>query len=168
MIKYLHLLSSHPLCQWPDVAGNQGVRLIWGRTFWLGAVQEKMNCVEGWRAPSHWICWRVWIANWWIDKVLLDLVVCESTGGWSTGGGGNSRWTSLLLWPVMRIMRRPDQGKGDGLLYLRWITNKDLLYSTWNCAQWCASLDGRGFGGRMDTCICMVESPHCSLETTTI
>ena len=24
------------------------------------------------------------------------------------------------------------------LLYLKWITNKDLLYSTWNSAQCCA------------------------------
>ena len=31
----------------------------------------------------------------------------------------------------------------------------------------CASLDGRGAWGRMDTCICMAESLHCSPETTT-
>lgn len=31
------------------------------------------------------------------------------------------------------------------LLYLKLITNKDLMYSTWNSAQWyAASLDGRG------------------------
>ena len=30
------------------------------------------------------------------------------------------------------------------LLYLKWITNKDLLYSTGNSAQLCGSLDGRG------------------------
>ena len=41
------------------------------------------------------------------------------------------------------------------LLYLKWITNKDLLYSTGNSAQLCGSLDGRGFG------ICMVESLRC-------
>jgi len=29
------------------------------------------------------------------------------------------------------------------------------------------SLDGRGFGGRMDTCICVAESLCCSSETTT-
>ena len=34
------------------------------------------------------------------------------------------------------------------LLYLKWITNKDLLYSTWNCAQ-ChvAAWMGEAFGG---------------------
>ena len=26
---------------------------------------------------------------------------------------------------------------------------------------------GEGVGGRMDTCICMTESLHCSLETIT-
>ena len=49
------------------------------------------------------------------------------------------------------------------LLHLKWITNKDLLYSTWNSAQpgWEGGL------GRMDTCICMAESLSCSSETTT-
>ena len=27
------------------------------------------------------------------------------------------------------------------------------------------SLNGRGLGGRIDTCICMAESLHCSSET---
>ena len=31
----------------------------------------------------------------------------------------------------------------------------------------CGSLDGRGFGGRMDTCVCMAESLYCSPETLT-
>ena len=37
------------------------------------------------------------------------------------------------------------------LLYLKWITNKDLLCSTWNSAQcyMAASMEGRGWG-RMD------------------
>ena len=29
----------------------------------------------------------------------------------------------------------------------------------------CGSLDGSGVWGRMDTCVCMAESLHCSLET---
>ena len=31
----------------------------------------------------------------------------------------------------------------------------------------CASLDGRGVYGRMDTHICVAESPHCSPEIVT-
>ena len=31
----------------------------------------------------------------------------------------------------------------------------------------CGSLGGRGVWGRMDTCICMGETLHCSCETTT-
>ena len=55
------------------------------------------------------------------------------------------------------------------LLYLKLITNKDLLYSIWNSTQClCTSLDGRGFGGRKDTCICMTESLHYLPETITI
>ena len=36
------------------------------------------------------------------------------------------------------------------------------------CSVFCASLDGRGFWGRTDTCVCMAESPTSSPETTTI
>ena len=53
------------------------------------------------------------------------------------------------------------------LLYFKGITNKDLLYSTRNCSRLRGSLDGRGVGGRMDTCICMVESLLCSFEGIT-
>ena len=41
------------------------------------------------------------------------------------------------------------------LLYLKWITNEDLLYSTWNSAQ-CGSLDRREIWGRMTTYIVAV------------
>ena len=54
------------------------------------------------------------------------------------------------------------------LLYLKWITNKDLLYSTWNSAQCCVSLDGKEAWGRMDTCIHMTQSLYCSPETMTM
>ena len=54
------------------------------------------------------------------------------------------------------------------LLYLKWITNKDLLSSTWNSAQcYRPSWDGSGVWGRMDPCLCTAESLHCSSETTT-
>ena len=43
------------------------------------------------------------------------------------------------------------------LLYLKWITNKDLLFNTWNSVQWERRL------GRMDTC--MAESLCCLPET---
>ena len=54
------------------------------------------------------------------------------------------------------------------LLYLKWITNKDLLSSTWNSAQcYRPSWDGSGVWGRLDPCLCTAESLHCSSETTT-
>ena len=31
----------------------------------------------------------------------------------------------------------------------------------------CGSLDGKGVCGRMDTCLCVVESLHCLPETVT-
>ena len=54
------------------------------------------------------------------------------------------------------------------LLYLKWITNKDPHYNTWNSAQCCGRLDGKGVWGRKDTCICMAESLYCLPETITI
>ena len=48
------------------------------------------------------------------------------------------------------------------------ITNKDLLYSSGNSAQgYVAAWTGGQVSGRMDTCICMAESLHCSPETIT-
>ena len=60
------------------------------------------------------------------------------------------------------------------LLYLKWIINKDLLYSTWNRVQ-ChvAAWTRRAVWGRMDTCIYMAEtvnlklSQHCLLISYT-
>ena len=47
--------------------------------------------------------------------------------------------------------------------------NHVLLCSTWNSSQCYAALrDGRGAQGRMDTCICMTESPLLPPATITI
>ena len=56
------------------------------------------------------------------------------------------------------------------LLYLKWITNKELLYSIWNSAQRyvAAWMGGElGGGGGMNTCICMAESLCCPPEAIT-
>ena len=50
------------------------------------------------------------------------------------------------------------------LLYLKWIADKDLLYTTETLhGNW----DGRGVQGRMGTCVCMAESLLCSPQTIT-
>ena len=51
------------------------------------------------------------------------------------------------------------------LLYLKWISNKDLLYSTWNSVQCYVAAWMGGELGR--ECICMAESLRCSAETIT-
>ena len=52
-------------------------------------------------------------------------------------------------------------------LYLKWITSKDLLYSTWNSAQcYVEAWMGGEFGGER-VCVCMAESLHCSPGTVT-
>ena len=48
------------------------------------------------------------------------------------------------------------------LLYLKWMTDKDLPHSTWNSAQ-CYVAAWMG----IDTRICIAESLCCSPETTT-
>ena len=61
-----------------------------------------------------------------------------------------------------RIGGRDSSGTGMDmytLLYLNWVINKDLLYSTWNSTQcYVAVLDVRGVWGTMDTFVCTVES----------
>ena len=54
------------------------------------------------------------------------------------------------------------------LLYLKWITNKDLWYSYRElCSMLCSNLDERGIWGRKDTCMSVAESLHHSPETIT-
>ena len=53
------------------------------------------------------------------------------------------------------------------LLYLKCITNKDLLYSTWNSTQCYVPAWMGGGLGRIHTCTCMAEVLCCSPETTT-
>ena len=55
------------------------------------------------------------------------------------------------------------------LLYLKWITNKVLPYSTRNSAQcYVAAWMGRSLGENGDTCICMAEPLCCPPETITV
>ena len=52
-------------------------------------------------------------------------------------------------------------------LYLKWITNKDLLYSTGDSAQcYVAARTGGEFGGEWVR-LCTAESLHCPPETIT-
>ena len=52
------------------------------------------------------------------------------------------------------------------LLYLKWVTNKDIMHRNL-CSMLCGNLDGRGVWGRMDTCVCVAEILHCPPETIT-
>ena len=51
------------------------------------------------------------------------------------------------------------------LLYLKWITNKDLLHSTWNSAQCMWQPGWEGAWERMDMCIHVAESLCCTPKT---
>ena len=59
-------------------------------------------------------------------------------------------------------------------MVVSWLCLKEELYQQGPtvqcrefCSKLCGSLDGRGVLGKMDTCICMAESLHCSPETIT-
>ena len=54
------------------------------------------------------------------------------------------------------------------LLYLKWVTNKDLLYSTWNSAQYYVPAWIGGFGGEWIQVYVWLESLSCSPESTTV
>ena len=54
-------------------------------------------------------------------------------------------------------------------LYLKCVTNKDLLRNTAEpCSVLCGGLDGRGGRGRMGVRIRMAEALNCLPETTTV
>ena len=54
------------------------------------------------------------------------------------------------------------------LLFLKWITNKDLLYSTGNSARCCVAAGWEGsLAENIDTPICMAEFLRCLPETVT-
>ena len=71
-----------------------------------------------------------------------------------------------------RLRKRTHGCQGEGivkdfgkvmykLLYLKWIANKNLLFSTWNCAQhYVPAWMGGGLGGEWLPCIWMAESLH--------
>ena len=67
--------------------------------------------------------------------------------------------------------RRTDWEFGIGmytLLHLKWITNRDLLYSTGNSAQYyVTTYMGKIIWNRIDICICITESLCCPLGTNT-
>ena len=57
----------------------------------------------------------------------------------------------------------------DTLLYLKWITSKDLPYSTWNSIQcYVAAWMGGEFGGEWILVYVWLSSLHSSPETITI
>ena len=53
------------------------------------------------------------------------------------------------------------------MLYLKWITNRNLLYSTWNSAQCYLPFWTRGARGTMYTYVYVAESLHYSPEAIT-
>ena len=88
-------------------------------------------------------------------------------------------FTNRLLDLENEFIVTREEGWGEGivrefgidmytLLYLKWITNKDLLFSSREiCSMSCGNLDRKGTWERMDTCICMAESLCCLPETIT-
>ena len=53
------------------------------------------------------------------------------------------------------------------ILYIKWITNKKLQYSTANCTRCSGALNGKEIPKRGDMCICVDDSLCCALEANT-
>ena len=64
-------------------------------------------------------------------------------------GQGRGPMRILGFWNIIQMIWMPALRQQVVLLYLKWITSKDLLYSTWNCSLLCGSLDGRRVGERI-------------------
>ena len=103
------------------------------------------------------------------EKYLWHPLYAESKITWK-------KWTYLQNRNILRERIYGCQGKGIvrefemdryTLLYLKWITNKDLLYRVEALLSVTWQLDGRGVWERMDTCVCVAELLHCPLETVT-
>lgn len=62
------------------------------------------------------------------------------------GWGGGKGWEEGVVRELEININTP--------VYLKWVTNKDLVYSTRElCSKFCGRLDGRGVWGRMDMCM---------------
>jgi len=105
--------------------------------------------------PSMWnITWYKWTYLQNRKKKLTALKNQLMAVGWGCGEDeGKGQWGSLE-WTCT-------------LLYLKWITNKDLLYGRWSSVNVMWEPGCEGNLGEMDTCVCMAESLHCSVETIT-
>ena len=59
------------------------------------------------------------------------------------------------------------------MINILWVNGKERFYFKWLqnncklCSMLWTSLEGRGVWGRINTCICMADSLHCSPETIT-
>ena len=79
---------------------------------------------------------RTWKMNFWL------------LWGW----GGRVREFRLDMYTLLAVFKMDNQ-QGSTVQHMEL------------CLRLCGSLDGRGVGGRMDTCISMAESLGCSPET---
>ena len=81
------------------------------------------------------------------QKEHFKILVFQTYGSWEEGIGMDFR---KVMYTVLQF---------------KWITNKDLSYSTWNSVGCYVPVCVGGSWG--DTCIFMAESLRCSPETTT-
>ena len=89
---------------------------------------------------------------------------------WKPHPGNHSRWSSgLPHLPNLEWAVLDKEILEFDLPAFKKFPSFNLLYSTGGlCSMLCGSLDGKGVWGRMDTCMCMAESLHCSHETVTM
>ena len=111
---------------------------------------------------SLYMCVYIWN----LKNVTFELTREKETHRLRKWANGCQGWEGGGIWEE-GIVRQFEMVM-DTLLYLKWITNKDLTVEHKElCSGLCGSLDGRGVWGRMETCICMAESLPCSPETIT-
>jgi len=102
------------------------------------------SCVESKKKWYKWTC-----------KTETHRLRKWTYGCWGEGLGDRDSWGVRARHVHTAVFKR--------------ITNRDLLYSTWNSAQcYVAGWMGGGVWRGMDTWICMAESLPCSPKTITM
>ena len=106
----------------------------------------------------------------WNSPRVLELVAISSSreSSWAR----EWTWVSCIVGRFFTVWTtREAQMDMYTLVYLKWVTNKDLLYHTWNSAQcyMAAWMGGKlaGCGRGVDTCIRMAKPLCCSPESIT-
>ena len=133
---------------------------------------------DGWMVSLTQWAW-VWVDSrswWWTGRpgVLWFMGSQKVRHAWVielnwilSGTVNSSEHTFLCIWLILKISLKQIIKSAWSYTAIFKVVNQQepTIWHMELCSVLCGSLDGSGVRGRMDTCICMAESLHCSPET---